>query len=63
MVMVRFSAYAAAAAVALMAAPAGAQVQWNLPSAYPADNFHSENLGAFAQDVAHVTAGRVAIKV
>jgi TRAP-type C4-dicarboxylate transport system substrate-binding protein len=63
MAMVRLSAFAAAAAVALMAASARAQVQWSLPSAYPADNFHSENLGAFAQDVTDVTAGRLAIKV
>jgi TRAP-type C4-dicarboxylate transport system substrate-binding protein len=38
-------------------------VRWSLPSAYPADNFHSENLGAFAQDVADVTGGKLAIKV
>jgi TRAP-type C4-dicarboxylate transport system substrate-binding protein len=63
MAMVRCSAFAAAAALALMAAPACAQVRWSLPSAYPADNFHSENLGAFAQDVADVTAGKLAIKV
>src|SRR5262249_59551204 len=34
-----------------------------LPPPYPADNFHSENLGAFAQDVADVTGGKLAIKV
>src|ERR1700687_2792456 len=39
-------AVALAAAPLLMAAPAGAQIKWNLPSAYPADNFHSENLSA-----------------
>jgi TRAP-type C4-dicarboxylate transport system substrate-binding protein len=61
--MVRFSAFAAAVAVALAAAPACAQVQWHLPSAYPADNFHSENLGAFAKDVADATGGKLAIKV
>src|SRR6516162_10281831 len=37
----RFSAFAAA--LALAAAPACAQVQWRLPSAYPADNFHNED--------------------
>ena len=61
-VMVRLSAFAAAVAVALLAAPACAQVRWSLPSAYPADNFHSENLGAFAQEVAEATGGKLAIK-
>src|ERR1700757_974907 len=63
MPMVRFSASAAALAVALATAPACAQVQWRLPSAYPADNFHSENLAAFAKDVGEVTGGKLAIKV
>ena len=61
--MLRSSMLAAAAAIALVAAPAHAQVKWDLPSAYPADNFHSENLAAFARDVADVTAGKLAIKV
>jgi len=56
------SAFAAAVAVALLAAPACAQVRWSLPSAYPADNFHSENLDAFAQEVAEATGGKLAIK-
>src|SRR4030088_3754215 len=63
MTMLRSSVFAAAAAMALAAAPAYAQVKWDLPSAYPADNFHSENLAAFARDVADVTAGKLAIKV
>jgi TRAP-type C4-dicarboxylate transport system substrate-binding protein len=60
--MVRLSAFAAAVAVALLATPACAQVRWSLPSAYPADNFHSENLDAFAQEVAEATGGKLAIK-
>jgi len=59
--------FAAAAAVAVLAAPAAAQVgapvNWSLPSAYPADNFHSENLAAFARDVAQATGGKLAITV
>src|SRR5262249_24451417 len=62
MAKMRLSAFAAAVAVALLAAPAGAQVRWSLPSAYPADNFHSENLDTFAQEVAQATAGKRAIK-
>ena len=61
--MLRTSAFAAAIAVALAASPARAQVKWNLPSAYPADNFHSENLAAFAKDLAEVTRGKLEIKV
>jgi TRAP-type C4-dicarboxylate transport system substrate-binding protein len=47
----------------LTAAPAFAQVKWNLPSAYPADNFHSRNLEAFAKDVTQATDGKLAIRV
>ena len=54
---------ALAAAPELTAAPACAQIRWNLPSAYPADNFHSENLTAFAKDMADVTGGKLAITV
>jgi hypothetical protein len=56
-------AVALTASPLLMTAPATAQVQWNLPSAYPVDNFHSQNLEAFAKDVAHVTDGKLAIRV
>src|SRR4029450_6437829 len=59
----RFLAFAAAAAVALAAAPACAQVRWTLPSAYPANNFHVENLGAFAKEVADATGGKLAVTV
>ena len=33
----------------LLAAPAMAQTKWNLPAAYPPDNFHTENLNAVRQ--------------
>ena len=51
------------AASTLAASPAGAQTKWILPSAYPANNFHSENLVAFAKDVADVTGGKLTITV
>ena len=39
-------------AVALtMGASAFAQTNWDLPAAYPATNFHTENLTQFAADV------------
>jgi len=53
-----------AAVVALAAGgTARAQTQWALPSAYPADNFHAENLAAFARDVAAATGGKLQITV
>ena len=47
----------------LLAAPAMAQTKWNLPAAYPPDNFHTENLNAFAKDVADATGGKLQITV
>jgi TRAP-type C4-dicarboxylate transport system substrate-binding protein len=47
----------------LMSLPAAAQTKWNLPAAYPADNFHSENLGLFAKDVGEATGGKLQITV
>ncbi len=52
------------AATALLAAlGAQAQVKWDLPAAYPATNFHTENLVAFAADVDKATAGKLKITV
>jgi TRAP-type C4-dicarboxylate transport system substrate-binding protein len=47
----------------LLSAPALAQTKWNLPAAYPADNFHTENLNAFAKDVADATGGKLQVTV
>jgi TRAP-type C4-dicarboxylate transport system substrate-binding protein len=63
MIMRRTLALAAAAAVVLTAASAAAQTKWTLPSAYPADNFHTQNLTAFAKDVAEATGGKLSITV
>jgi TRAP-type C4-dicarboxylate transport system substrate-binding protein len=53
----------AAGALALAAAAAQAQTKWNLPSAYPADNPHLENINAFVKDVADATGGKLTIAV
>src|SRR4051794_33107959 len=42
---------------------ASAQSKWNLPSAYPQDNPHVENLNLFAKDVADATGGKLQITV
>jgi TRAP-type C4-dicarboxylate transport system substrate-binding protein len=53
----------AAATLAAFATPALAQTQWNLPAAYPATNYHSENLIQFAKDVEAATGGKLKITV
>jgi TRAP-type C4-dicarboxylate transport system substrate-binding protein len=53
----------AAAALAIAASPASAQTKWNLPSGYPNDNPHVENLFAFAKDVSAMTGGKLQITV
>jgi TRAP-type C4-dicarboxylate transport system substrate-binding protein len=58
-----FSLTAAAAVFALSASVAGAQTKWDLASAYPATNFHSENLVQFANDVDKATGGKLKITV
>ncbi|MBA4341831.1 MAG: C4-dicarboxylate ABC transporter substrate-binding protein [Methylibium sp.] len=54
-----------AIALALCAASALslAQTKWDLPSAYPATNFHSENLAQFAKEVADASGGKLQITV
>lgn len=56
---------AAAAAFALsgMAVTAEAQTKWNLPAAYPATNYHTENLIWFAEEVKKATGGKLEITV
>jgi TRAP-type C4-dicarboxylate transport system substrate-binding protein len=53
----------AAGTLALAAPGAVAQVKWNLPAAYPADNPHTENLVAFTKDVEAATGGKLTIAV
>jgi len=40
-----------------------AQTKWDLPAAYPATNFHTENLVQFANDVDKATGGKLKIAV
>lgn len=49
---------AAACAIAL---PAFAQTKWDLAAAYPATNFHTENLAQFVKDVDAATGGKLKI--
>ena len=51
------------AAALTLGASAFAQTKWDLPAAYPASNFHTENLTQFAADVDKATAGKLKIAV
>ena len=51
------------ALLACIAAPAQAQIKWDLPAAYGASNFHTENLVQFANDVDKATGGKLKITV
>jgi TRAP-type transport system periplasmic protein len=46
-----------------LSASAMAQTKWDLPAAYPASNFHTENLVQFANDVDKATGGKLKIQV
>ena len=52
---------AAVAAFALLGQAAVAQTQWNLATAYQDDNFHTQNIARFAEDVADATDGALTI--
>jgi len=58
----RFKAFVLALGIAL-ALPAAAQTKWDMPTAYPASNFHTENLQQFANDVDRATGGKLKITV
>ena len=55
--------FALSVAAFALAGPLAAQTKWDLPAAYPASNFHSENLMQFANDVDKATAGKLKIQV
>jgi TRAP-type C4-dicarboxylate transport system substrate-binding protein len=40
-----------------------AQTKWDMPTAYPANNFHTENIQQFATDVDKATGGKLKITV
>jgi len=51
------------AVAATLSACAFAQTKWDLPAAYPATNFHTENLVKFADDVDKTSGGKLKITV
>ncbi|MFN7443872.1 MAG: TRAP transporter substrate-binding protein [Curvibacter sp.] len=58
-----FSLASVSLALALAGGSALAQTKWDLAAAYPATNFHSENLAQLAADVDKATGGKLKITV
>ena len=54
---------ASAALAGFTAGFAFAQTKWDMPTAYPANNFHTENIQQFANDVDKATGGKLKITV
>lgn len=52
-----------AAGALMLGAAVQAQTKWDLPCAYPANNFHTENIAQFAADVDKASAGKLKITV
>ncbi|MBB1601881.1 TRAP transporter substrate-binding protein [Variovorax sp. UMC13] len=60
----KFTRAAMAAVAALSFGGIGfAQTKWDLPTAYPATNYHTENITQFAKDVEAATGGKLRITV
>lgn len=55
--------WALAAGFIMSAWSVQAQTKWDLPAAYPASNFHTENLTQFANDIDKATGGKLKITV
>ena len=55
----------AALAAGALAVPllVSAQTKWDLPTAYPTNNFHTENVQQFADDVDKATGGKLKIQI
>ncbi|MEP6943700.1 MAG: TRAP transporter substrate-binding protein, partial [Betaproteobacteria bacterium] len=46
-----------------VASVAAAQTKWDMPTAYPATNYHTENIAQFAADVDKASGGKLKITV
>ena len=55
--------FALAASLVLATSATLAQTKWDLPAAYPATNFHTENLSQFAKEIDTATGGKLKITV
>ena len=57
----RLCTLAAALGFGFTALAASAQTKWDMPTGYPAANFHTENINQFAADVDKATGGKFKI--
>ena len=55
--------FAVVASLLLATSATLAQTKWDLPAAYPASNFHTENLTQFAKDIDTASGGKLKITV
>ena len=55
--------FALSVAALALAGTVSAQTKWDLPAAYPATNFHTENLVQFSNDIDKATGGKLKITV
>ncbi len=53
----------AGAALAFAASGVAAQTKWDMPTGYPAANFHTENIQQFAADIDKASGGKLKITV
>ena len=51
------------AAALLAAASVQAQTKWDIPTAYPATNYHTENIQQFANDVEKASGGKLKMQI
>jgi len=58
-----FVALSSATLMLLGGAAAQAQTKWDMPTGYPASNFHTENIRQFVADIDKATAGKLKITV
>ncbi len=61
--MLSFSRSITVCSALMFSALGFSQTKWDLPAAYPASNFHTENLVQFASDVEKASAGKLTINV
>lgn len=57
------AAVGTASAILFMSSAVQAQTKWDMPTGYPGNNFHTENIRQFADDVDKATAGKLKITV
>ncbi|WP_226407244.1 TRAP transporter substrate-binding protein [Dechloromonas denitrificans] len=57
------AAIGATSALCFIGSAAQAQQKWDMPTGYPASNFHTENIQQFAGDIDKATAGKLKITV